>query len=84
MSDHLSPWQLMKCKPGVCQECARDHPPELPHDQPSLYYQYRFYAREGRWPTWDDAAAHCTPEVRELWMKALAIETARREGDEEL
>jgi hypothetical protein len=40
------------------------HAPELPHDQESLYYKYRFYGVRGRWPTWADAVAHCIPGIR--------------------
>lgn len=57
---------------GQCAECATDHPPEYPHNQQSLYYQYMFYEKHGRWPTWVDALAHCTPEVRAMWVEELA------------
>lgn len=72
---------LLPCAPGVCQECARDHDASLPHNQQSLYYQYKFYGENGRWPTWDDAMAHCTPEVRARWQQALK-ETLRAENAE--
>jgi hypothetical protein len=62
---------LMPCAPDVCQECAVKHDPEQPHNQQSLYYQYKFYAQHGRWPTWADAMAHCDREVREYWISAL-------------
>jgi len=62
---------LMPCKPGVCQECARDHTPDNPHDAQSMYYQYKFYAQHHRWPTWKDAIAHCSEEIRTLWEQAL-------------
>lgn len=62
---------LMPPKPGVCPICAVDHPPELPHDQQSLYYKYRFYAKHSRWPTWEDAMAHCSEETKALWREAL-------------
>jgi hypothetical protein len=68
---HLGPWSLMKTKPGVCLECAVDHSPESPHNQQSLAYQYDFYGKHGRWPTWKDAMAHCSDEMKELWIKAL-------------
>ena len=64
-------FSLLPCKPGVCQECAVDHRPEEPHNQQSLYYQYKFYADNGRWPTWKDALAHCSEELRQLWTEAL-------------
>jgi hypothetical protein len=64
-------WTLLPPAPGVCQQCARDHEPGMPHDAQSLYYQYHFHAEHDRWPTWADALAHCTPEVREEWTRAL-------------
>jgi hypothetical protein len=57
--------------PGTCPECAVKHEPEAPHDQQSLAYQYKYYDRHGRWPTWADAMAHCTPEIKILWCEAL-------------
>lgn len=65
-------WTLMPPKPEACQQCAREHEPDQPHDAQSLYYQYHFYAEHDRWPTWRDALAHCTPEVRAEWTRALA------------
>jgi len=62
---------LMPCAPNVCQECAVDHAPEMPHNQQSLYYQYKFYQQHGRWPTWEDALAHCAPEMQDAWKEAL-------------
>jgi hypothetical protein len=70
--NHLGGWKLLPCKPGVCQECAVDHAPEMPHNQQSMYYQYKFYNDHGRWPIWSDAMAHCAEDVKEKWTKALA------------
>lgn len=81
---HLAPFKLLPCKPGVCQECATDHDPAMPHNQQSLYYQYRFYGQHGRWPTWDDALAHCTPELQTLWKEALAKVLADRAASKEV
>jgi hypothetical protein len=64
-------WHIMPAPPGTCPECAVDHPPELPHNQQSLRYQYTFYAQHGRWPTWADAVAHCSPEMQAAWKQAL-------------
>lgn len=55
----------------VCPICATKHEPEFPHNATSLYYQYRFWGLRGRWPTWADAAAHCTDEMREHWKVSL-------------
>lgn len=69
---HLKPWKIIgKTPPGTCSECATKHPPEMPHNQQSLTYQYKFYDRHGRWPTWEDAMAHCSDEIKQLWKDAL-------------
>lgn len=62
---------LLPPPPGVCPICARDHSPDNPHDAQTLYYQYRFYGIRGRWPTWADAIAHCTPEMQAEWKQKL-------------
>ena len=62
---------LLPPKAGTCRECATAHDPRQPHNQQSLYYQYRFYSKHGRWPTWRDAMAHCTEEIKTLWIDAL-------------
>lgn len=54
-----------------CPICAVKHDPNLPHDATSLYYQYRFYGVRKRWPHWADAMAHCTDDVRKLWIYQL-------------
>ena len=56
---------------GTCPECAVNHPPEQPHNLQSLTYQYRFYDQNGRWPTWEDAMAHCSDEVKAFWIEKL-------------
>lgn len=63
---------LLPCAKDVCQQCAVKHAAEQPHDQQSLYWQYYFYGKTGRWPTWVDALAHCTLEVRAQWIAELA------------
>ena len=60
-----------KTPEGTCPECATTHKPEMPHNQQSLAYQYKFREKHGRFPTWADAMAHCTEEVRALWTKGL-------------
>ena len=62
---------LLPCKPDVCQECAVDHHPTEPHDALSLYYQYRFYGQNGRWPNWLDAMSHCDQTIQQLWKEEL-------------
>ncbi len=63
--------QLLPPGPDVCPICAIDHKPDEPHNQRSIYYQYRFYGIRGRWPTWADAVAHCSPEVQAAWKEEL-------------
>lgn len=62
---------LLPPRPGVCPICAVDHPPELPHNAQSMYYQYRFYGVRGRWPTWADAVAHCSAVMQQQWRSEL-------------
>lgn len=64
-------FMLMPPAPDVCQECAVKHDPMMPHNRDSLYYQYAFYAKNGRWPTWADAMAHCPEEIKVYWTDAL-------------
>lgn len=68
---HLGCFDLLPAKKGTCPECATKHAPELPHNQQSLFYQYKFYNEHGRWPTWNDAMAHCADTVKELWTQTL-------------
>lgn len=56
--------------PHLCQVCAREHLPELPHDPTTLYYG-TVAALAGEPATWARAMAHCAPEVREAWTEAL-------------
>lgn len=54
-----------------CPECGTEHDHDQPHNQQSLTYQYQFHATHGRWPTWTDAMAHCTDEVKAAWRPLL-------------
>ncbi len=62
---------LLPPKEGTCPICAVEHEPTAPHDQQSMYYQYRFYGVRNRWPTWADAIAHCDPITRAQWEDIL-------------
>lgn len=70
-------WNLLPPASDACQICAREHPPEDPHNQQSLHYQYWFRLREARagreerWPTWADAMAHCDSQTQAMWRTAL-------------
>lgn len=66
--------------PGTCPMCAVKHDPQMPHNKDSLTYQYKFYDLNGRWPTWVDAMAHCTPEIRALWREALEQRGVKVDG----
>lgn len=68
---HLGPWKLLPAKDGTCPECATAHEPEQPHNQQSLFYQYDFYGKHGRWPTWGDALSHCSQHIRNMWVEEL-------------
>lgn len=78
-----TPMSLLPPAEDGCPICATKHPPEAPHNAQSLYYQYRFYAARGRWPTWADAVAHCKDHVREWWETELREQGAwtEPEGD---
>ena len=70
---------LLPPRPDVCQECAVNHKPDEPHNRDSLYYQMQFQIKHGRGATWDDAIAHCTPEVKAEWILAVS-ERKRYDG----
>ena len=58
--------------PGLCPVCATRHDETKPHDRDSLYYQNQFYRENKRFPTWEDAMAHCAPATQAAWRKKLA------------
>lgn len=77
INEHEIPFEhvmLVPPRPGVCPVCAVDHDLAMPHNRDSLYYQMKFRRRYGRFPTWKDAAANCTPEIK----KRFAEEYAKR------
>ena len=79
---YLGGFTLLAAKPGTCPECATKHKPELPHNQQSLFYQYRFYGEHGRWPKWEDALAHCDDKMYGFWRQELGkkgVAVAERE-----
>ena len=63
--------KLLPPHPDCCQECAARHEWWMPHNQESLFYQYKFFQEHDRWPTWTDALAHCPDDVKEAWIEAL-------------
>ena len=62
---------LLPPTPDKCQSCAVVHHPAQAHNAQSMFYQYWFYNQHGRWPTWVEAIAHCTPELRAQWERQL-------------
>ena len=76
-------FMIMPAPPGTCPECAVKHDPILPHNKDSLYYQYAFYGQHGRWPTWADAMAHCSEEMKEYWTQALTEKGIQIGGGQE-
>lgn len=60
---------ILGTRPGTCPECGVVHEPELPHNIKSMFYQVKFYQANNRWPTFEDASAHCTPEIIALWKE---------------
>lgn len=63
--------RLLSCAKDKCQECAGDHDPAEPHNAESLYYQYKFYAQNQRFPGWKDAMSHCAAGVKKIWTEEL-------------
>lgn len=62
---------LLPAAPDKCPMCACEHDPQMPHNQQSLFYQYKFREGNGRWPTWKDAIAHCSQEMQKAWRAEL-------------
>ena len=70
--DNFSEIKVFPPSPGVCRWCATKHDPKEPHNRDSLYYQNRFRKKYKRFPTWDDAMAHCDDDTKTKWRKLLA------------
>lgn len=66
-----SNWTVLPPREGACQVCGRRHDPGEPHDPEQMYYQVTFRGMIGRDPTWADALAHCSHQVRGAWEAAL-------------
>lgn len=63
--------KLAPATPGTCPECATEHLPGEPHNLHSMFYQLHFRSKHGRWPTWDDAMAHCDDGIKVRWREVL-------------
>lgn len=64
-------FRMLPGPPGTCTWCHVEHENDQPHNRDSLPYQIKFQTIHGRWPTWSDAMAHCTPDVQAAWKKLL-------------
>jgi hypothetical protein len=62
---------LLPPAPHLCQACAIEHHPTMPHNCQSMFFQYWFYQQNDRFPSWLDAMSHCSPEIQEQWKAAL-------------
>ena len=69
-------WNVLPPAPDKCQICAVKHEPEIPHNAQSLYYQMTFNGMVGRAPTWADAMAHCSEEMKAAWKRELTQKNA--------
>jgi len=69
--ENKSAFTLLPPAKHLCQECAFEHEPEAPHNLQTLYYGVHFYLKHGRSPTWSDALAHCSDEIRTYWIVEL-------------
>lgn len=72
MNDNMQDIRVIPPSPGSCPICATIHDPKEPHDRDSLYYQNRFRKKHKRFPTWEDAMAHCEESVKKDFRKRLA------------
>lgn len=63
--------KMLPGPPGSCEWCHVKHSPDQPHNWQSMPYQMKFKTLNGRWPTWSDAMAHCSPEVQAVWREGL-------------
>ena len=72
MNENMEEIKVVPPSPGACPICATTHDPKEPHDRDSLYYQNWFRKRHKRFPTWEDAMAHCKEEVKKDFIKRLA------------
>ncbi len=70
--DSMDDLLILPPKSGACPYCASVHDPAEPHNKNSLYYQHRFHADNGRYPTWADAMKHCSEITKAHFRAELA------------
>ncbi len=66
-----SKFKMLPARPGTCAMCATAHAEGLAHNATSLFYQVRFRAKWGRDPTWADACAHLSDNLKRAWRTAM-------------
>lgn len=79
INKEIDPLTILPPGKGLCPECAVKHDPTQPHDAQSLYYCFKFNLEKSRScthgaarsPTWADAMAHCSEEVKIAWIEQL-------------
>ena len=74
--------KVLPPRPGACRLCAARHAKDQPHERDSLLYQVRFYQKYRRFPTWEDAMAHCAPDVKAALRRQLTPDEARESRHE--
>ena len=67
---HLA-FNLLPSAPGTCPECGIKHEPKWPHNRDTMFYNFKFFNDNGRWPTWEDAMAHSEEKVKVMWREEL-------------
>ena len=77
-------WGILPPASDKCPVCATEHGPAEPHNAQSLYYQMAFRGKQGRFPTWADAIAHCEEPLRIAWREELTAIGAWTEPQGEL
>lgn len=71
LKEQLKQWKIQPPAPDACPICGTKHPPEHPHNAQSLYYQYSFAQKYGRWPSWSDACSHCSDEITAITRQVI-------------
>lgn len=82
MDEVHGPFLLPPLDPNVCKSCAVEHDPAMPHSADSLHFQYWWYSRYQKWPSWADAMFHCDEEVQRVTREVLERHGIHFELDE--
>lgn len=67
----MGAWQLLDPGEGCCPVCGDEHPPEYPHNPGHIYWQMLRAVHHEPSPTWNEAMAHVSEEMRESWVGFL-------------